>query len=128
MQHRKWPEVIYFQWTWRTAIHNIFMQCGDYQWKLTWYDPSPARYCSWMQDREVHFTVLYDLSSHMLREKMVHGKLCGKLSAFWVSFIHALIIVHLVHNMMHYALLQFIYKSFSYMFSLSSMKIDSFSK
>ncbi len=39
--------------------------------------------------------------------------MCGKLwwnVAFWVSLIHACIIVHLVHDMMHYALLQFINK------------------
>ncbi len=85
---------------------------SDRQWSS--HDPSPAICCSRVQDRgEVHFTILYDPSLPTCREIMVNGKPCGKLSASWVSFIQALIIVHLVQAMMHYALLQFIYKSFS---------------
>ncbi len=75
----------------------------EIDWTWSSHDPFPARCCSRVQDREVNVTILYDPSHPTCREIMVHGKPCGKLSASWVSFIQALIIVHLVQAMMYYA-------------------------
>lgn len=100
----------------------------DWQWSS--HDPFPARCGSRVQDREVHVTILYDPSLPTCREIMVHEKPCGKLSASWVSFIQALIIVHLVQAMMHYAhcaiYIQMVFLAECSFFS--SMKMQDFSK